>query len=107
MVQEVKTTYADLELISNQLSDLSDRVNAVLDEIRTKRGNLVNEWRGFGYGSFSAEMDGDIIPALGRLGLALASAQAQVKTISTQILSTEDDAGQRINGVTPPPLSII
>lgn len=106
MVQEVKSIYADLQTISTQFGTLSDQANAVLNEISTKRGNLEGEWVGFGYNSFSGEMDGDIIPSLLKLKDALISAQTQVTTISNQLLNEEVNNSQPINLINAEPANI-
>lgn len=93
MAEEVKADYEALEQVAARFDNQSQAVMQMLQQVKSTMDTLLGEgWLGTAAVSFSAEMQGEVVPASQRLIEALADASAATKEIAQTMQQAEDEA---------------
>ena len=88
----IQVDYEALEAIASRFATHGEAVEEVRKNLRTKMDRLTQSWQGRGSDAFFAEMDRDLMPAIGRLASALHEANRTVKQISEVLQTGEGEA---------------
>lgn len=92
---KIKADYAQLTEIAQCFQQQAEALDQQLNTIKHGVGKLsAGDWQGQGANTFYAEMNADVMPALKRLGKALAQAAQQTLVISQQFSQAEEDAAR-------------
>ena len=95
----VRAEYAQLEQMARTFSRQSDRVERLLRTVDHNVGQLRGgAWVGRGMAAFLAEMDGEVGPALQRLGSALEQAGTTIAEIIAVLQAAEAEAALLFQG---------
>ncbi|MEM1003204.1 MAG: WXG100 family type VII secretion target [Bacteroidota bacterium] len=102
MAEPIQAIYDELRSVAAALEGLASQADGVHSTISANRDALSGEWMGWGYESFSEEMDGEIIPGLKKLANALRTASTTTTQIATQFETTESEEASKISAISAP-----
>lgn len=93
MGDKIEVNYQELQQIAKKFQGESSEVNQLLTQTRQRTDQLIaTGWKGRGSDTFAAEMNGRILPALGKLVKALNEASAASGRIAQTFQNAEDES---------------
>lgn len=95
---EIRAEYAVLENAVQQVNTFIETADQVYLDLLDRYTSLEGEWVGFGWSSFSSEMENDLIPALYRLVQALVMAEDKLSKTRRELEETELRGALTIKG---------
>lgn len=95
----VQVEYDQLERLAQRFGQQAEAAAALTGQVR-QRADVLEQggWRGDAADSFSAELRGNLFPALGRLEAVLGEADAATRTIAATLRQAEDEAAALFRG---------
>ncbi|MCB0168514.1 MAG: WXG100 family type VII secretion target [Anaerolineae bacterium] len=95
----IQADYEQLEQIAGQFANQGEATEALLQRIRQHFQPLENGgWIGRGAEAFFKEMNGELLPALTRMGTALELANRTTQEISQEVNQAEEEAANLFQG---------
>lgn len=94
-VSKVRSHYGNLSQIAQTFATEADNTKQSTSNIKNKMEQLRGgDWKGDAANKFYAEMDGKVLPALGRLSNALTNASEITKKISSLMKNAEQESSK-------------
>lgn len=93
MSEEIRADYDELKTVVSRFAAQSQSVEELQQKVRSAMEKLEDGgWMGLGADAFFAEMQGVVLPAVGRLIEALADASRTTNEIATTVQNAEQEA---------------
>lgn len=92
MADEIRVNYEELAQVASRFTNQAQVVEQMLRKVRGCVEKLEDDgWIGMGADSFFAEMDGEVLPAVGRMIAALREGATQANAIAQTMQQAEEE----------------